>query len=223
MATSYGTKVTNDPQAKEEIPEAVGIITSDSLAAESLANNGEFGRNNPKAGAMSQPSRSTTTNNRDASSATTLAPAKDSEDREAKEGRNESEELNAGRGLGKATGRGPTYATPDNDRAATGRSGGGHNANIAPTGGYAGSAEQARGENEFKPHGKNITEGGFDSNAPNASFNQEIGTDKDPGRLAEQNLEGRNVQNAYDSSSGSRQSGITGEGTYDPLRSEEQA
>ena len=103
-------------------------------------------------------------------------------------------------------GRGPIYATPDNDRAAAAlqsdlqsddsgnaeynaSTGGSRNAGTAPTSGYSGSAERARGENEFKPHGRNITERGFDSNAPNASFNQDIGTEKYPGRLAEQNLE----------------------------------
>ncbi|XTI83998.1 hypothetical protein V2W45_1364891 [Cenococcum geophilum] len=74
MATSHGTKVTKDTRAKEEIPEAVGTVTSGSLAADSLTN-GEFGRNNPKADATSQPSRSTTTNNHDTSSATTFDPA----------------------------------------------------------------------------------------------------------------------------------------------------
>lgn len=118
---TYLSKVTKDTRAKEEIPEAVGTVTSGSLAADSLTN-GEFGRNNPKADATSQPSRSTTTNNRDTSSATTFEPALDAEAREAREG-----------------------------------------------------------ENEFKPHGKNITEGGFDSNAPYASFDQDIGTEKDPG------------------------------------------
>ena len=101
-------------------------------------------------------------------------------------------------------GRGPIYATPDNDRAAAAlqsddsgnaeynaNTGGSRNAGTAPTGGYSSSAERARGENEFKPHGKNITEGGFDSDA---SFNQDIRTEKDQWRLAEQNLEARNAQ-----------------------------
>lgn len=96
------------PTSKEEIPEAVGTVTSDSLAAESLTNNGEFGRNNPKAGATSQPSRPITTNNRDTSSATTFNPAPDAEAREAREGKNDSAELSAGRSLGKAA----TYANP---------------------------------------------------------------------------------------------------------------
>ena len=33
-----------------------------------------------------------------------------------------------------------------------------------------------------------MTEGGFDSSAPNASFNNDIGGKNDPGRLAEQTM-----------------------------------
>lgn len=37
-----------------------------------------------------------------------------------------------------------------------------------------------------KPKGKNLTEGGFDNSASkNASFNSDIGTKQDPGRVAE--------------------------------------
>ena len=49
-----------------------------------------------------------------------------------------------------------------------------------------------------KPKGKNITEGGFDSDpSNNASFNSEIGTENDPGRVAEQTF-----QNTTQSASG---------------------
>lgn len=105
---TYLSEVTKDPRTKEEIPEAVGTITSDSLAAESLANNGEFGRNDPESGAASQPSRSTTTNNRDTSSATTPDPASNAEAREVREGKSDPAELNAGCGLGETAGRGLT-------------------------------------------------------------------------------------------------------------------
>lgn len=35
-----------------------------------------------------------------------------------------------------------------------------------------------------QPKGRNLQEGGFDSNAPNASFNTDISSRKDPGRAA---------------------------------------
>lgn len=47
-----------------------------------------------------------------------------------------------------------------------------------------------------KPHGKNITEGGFDSGAPNASFNNEVGTKKDPARAAINGMQEADVPSA---------------------------
>lgn len=62
---------------------------------------------------------------------------------------------------------------------------------VAPTAAYAGSAIPPETQ---KPKGKDITEGGFDSGAPNASFNQEIGTKKDPGRVAEGEFERKGAE-----------------------------
>jgi len=61
--------------------------------------------------------------------------------------------------------------------------------NNSSSGGSSGSYASATGgqpssENQ-KPKGANITEGGFDSSAPNASFNGDVGGKNDPGRLAE--------------------------------------
>jgi hypothetical protein len=130
--------------------------------------------------------------------------------------------MNAGRGLGKEAGVGPTYNTGGS--GSTGGSGqtfdpsGGTSDGV--TGGYAGAADSARNPGELRPKGKNITEGGFDDSAPNASFNQEIGTSKDPGRLAEANYQNRNAQSGADSGQ-PKQSGDTGDSVYDILNSEE--
>ncbi|KAF2654590.1 hypothetical protein K491DRAFT_659738 [Lophiostoma macrostomum CBS 122681] len=223
--SSRGQKVTTDPASKQEIPEAVGVVTSDSLAAESSA----FGEGNPKAATSKQPSRSTTTNNTDTSGATKLDPAPDAEAREAQQGWSESSQLNAGKGLGKEAGVGPTYATTTSSggdsTSATGgvpgtdSSSGSSGVPIAPTGGYAAH----RDPSELKPKGKNITEGGFDADAPNASGTTEIGTDKDPGRVAEQNYQLRDAQPGGDAGAGPRQSGVTGTTAYDALSAEKEA
>jgi hypothetical protein len=102
-------QVTTDPASKQEIPESVGVVTSDSLAGESLKEGGAFGEGNPHAAASKQPSAGTTTNNTDTSGATVLPPAVDAESREAQEGWSENAQLNAGKGLGKDAGVGPTY------------------------------------------------------------------------------------------------------------------
>ncbi|KAF2733928.1 hypothetical protein EJ04DRAFT_577243 [Polyplosphaeria fusca] len=216
MSTSAGQKVTTDPKSKQEIPEAVGIVTSDSLAGESLKSGGAFGEGNPHAAASKQPSAGTTTNNTDTSGATTLPPAVDAEAREAQEGWSENAQLNAGRGLGKEAGVGPTYAT-------TGSTGTTNSSSDpeAVTGGYAGAADSARNPGELKPKGKNLTEGGFDDSAPNASFNQDIGGKNDPGRVAEANYQLRDAQQGADAAGGPRQSAVTGDTAFDALKSEE--
>ncbi|KAF2470187.1 uncharacterized protein BDR25DRAFT_304129 [Lindgomyces ingoldianus] len=216
MSSSAGQKITTDPRSNQEIHEAVGIITSDSLAAESLKGDGSFGDGNPHAAASKQPSKSTTTNVTDTSNAARLEPALDAEAREAQEGWSETSQLNAGRGLSKDSDVGPMYGT-------TGGSADEGNVPVVRTGGYVGSAGLARNHGDLKPKGENIIEGGFDNCAPNASFNQEIGTKKDPGRVAEANFQLRDVHAGIDARGGPRQGGITGGVIYDVLKNDERA
>lgn len=154
LVNSSRMQVTNDP-GRQEKKESSGLVTSDSLAAESLKSGGDFAATTGAA-ASGVPSKSTTANNTDTSGATVLPAAVDAEARQAQEGWNEAAQLNAGRSL--ATGGGATA---------------GHGATTSDL-----LAEQQ------KPKGQNVKEGGFDGSAPNASFNTAIGTNKDPGRAA---------------------------------------
>lgn len=87
------------------------------------------------------------------------------------------------------------------------------------TGGYAGAADRARGGGELRPKGKDIKEGGFDSSAPNASFNNEIGGKKDPGRVAETQFA---KVNAKAGEVGKKETDSR-DGQYDILKAEEEA
>jgi len=194
MSSSSGTKVTDS--SAPAINESAGTITSDSLAGESLASGGSFG-STTGAAASAQPSASTTTNTTDTSNASTLQAAPDAASRQDSEGSSETAELNAGRGQGKAAGVGPTYATSSSSLSA---------------GRYASTAG---GVEDAKPAGNNISEGGFDSGAPNASFNTDIGGKKDPGRVALDGMQKANAQAGADV--GPKQGGISGEGQYDAL------
>jgi len=230
--SSVGQKVTTDPRSQQEVHEAVGVVTSDSLAAESLKGEGSFGEGNSKAAASKQPSKSTTTNTTDTSAASKLSAAPNAGTREAQQEWSQDSELNAGRGLGKDAGRGPTYNTNTSTRAGGATNsdsingGTGGNASIAPTGGYVGSADGARASEELQPKGRNLKEGeGFEGNEPNASFsNAEIGSADDPGRVAELAFQKRNAHTAG-SAAGSTQVGNAEQGTgvYDALKSEERA
>ncbi|KAJ9638833.1 hypothetical protein H2201_004641 [Coniosporium apollinis] len=223
--SSAGTKVTTDPASKNAINEAVGTVASDSLAAESVKSGGSFGEGNPKAGVSSQPGSSSTLANTDTSGARTIPPAPNAGAREAQEGGDATDLLDTGRGQGKAAGKGPTYNTPADEAAAAKRSGetggkpyntttgSGANAGTAPT---AISVDQSV-KDKSGPHGKNITEGGFDPDLPNASFNNEIGTENDPGRLAEVKLAQQTAQAGGDAGGGPRQTKISNDGQYDVL------
>jgi len=187
----HGQKVTTDPESHQKpVYEGVGIVTSDSLAAESLQGHGSFGEGNPKAAASKQPSASTTTNNTDISNATRLDPAVDAQAREAQEGWNEEKTISSSKGLGRESGIGPTYnnlGSAVNSHGhvrgiSTGTSIGadGVQGNIAPVEAYAGHKLD---EGVYKPKGKNLTE---DPNLHGDRKFGAIGTRNDPARVAEQ-------------------------------------
>jgi hypothetical protein len=62
-----------------------------------------------------------------------------------------------------------------------------------------------------------LTEGGFESDdSKNASFNQEIGTENDPGRLAEEKMQRTNADAGGDAVM-PRQGGVTDDNEYSAL------
>ncbi|PVH97761.1 hypothetical protein DM02DRAFT_673905 [Periconia macrospinosa] len=256
MPTSAGTKVKDYTHA---VPESVGVVTSDSLAAESLKNSGAFGSNNPKAAASMQPSHSTTTNTTDTSNARVLPPAPDAETRDAQLGRTADQELDEGVGHGKELGRGPTYnikhendakkdtsnsssnSNSTSNKPSSDRNGGGattttgHADNkpsshvpkpnpkvenfpvwISATntsragdfnrnggevlGGYAGADHKALDPGVLEPKGKNLRETEAELEGKR-DWNPEIGSEEDPGRLAEREREERALRPAADAAS----------------------
>ncbi|GAB7365758.1 hypothetical protein MBLNU230_g7093t1 [Neophaeotheca triangularis] len=200
MASSEGTKVTKDPQAFENPKtENPGVVPKDSLAGQSVQGGGSFAANSSSSGLMDQTAGSLTANTTDTSNATKLDAAPDAEARQASGAWQEQGALNAG-----TAGKGPTYVgggggvgagTTQSQSAAGGSSGAASSGGAATAGtapGYASHPAPVMGDN-FQPHGKNITEGGFDSNAPNASFTTDIGGKNDPSRVALQGAEKNNV------------------------------
>jgi hypothetical protein len=181
---SHGQKVKSTDPA-DTINESTGPILSDSLAAESLEQGGEDSFASGHATASKQSAKGTTTNNYDTSSATILDSAPDAEARMATEEWSENASLKAGRGLSSSdeTGGGESYSK------SFGSNQGSSYDSAAASGAYDDPPKS-------KPHGKDITEGGFDDSAPNASFNQDIGGKNDPGRLAEQQFVASNARNA---------------------------
>ena len=180
----------------DPVNEGAGAVASDSLAAESVRSGGAFGENRGSE-PLSVSGSSSTFNITDTSGAITLVPAPDTAEREAKAAWQETADEAKGpggqrypEGLGgqgvfdgqhNADGYagGPTSAKEElidgNQYQASGIRGGG--ADDVTEEGSKGNSDPAQ---TGGPKGKNITEGGFDSDiSNNASFNSEIGTDND--------------------------------------------
>lgn len=91
------------------------------------------------------------------------------------------------------------------------------NAGAAP--GYVASVKSDPAQTG-KPHGKSITEGGFDSDdSKNASFGAEIGSKEDPGRAATEQFQTSAQTSA--GGKGPRQGEVTRDGQYDVLETEQ--
>jgi len=76
--------------------------------------------------------------------------------------------------------------TSDVTRGSAGSGSNSNNSGGGSSGSYASAAGGQPSSENQKPKGANVTEGGFDGSAPNASFNGDVGGKNDPGRLAEQ-------------------------------------
>ncbi|KAI9845153.1 MAG: hypothetical protein M1837_005038 [Sclerophora amabilis] len=234
---SSGTKVTSDPERfNAPTEEGPGAITSDSLAADSSRAGGAFSANR-NAEPQGVSSKSTTSNNTDTSGATTLPPAADAATRQEASDQQASDGVKGAAGLkyaeaaggqGDFSGQhsaeygyagGPTSAKQSQGQST---SGGGGNAQGGPAPSYV-HADQLGQPRDAKPKGKNLTEGGFSSDDPNASFNSEIGSKDDPSRLAEANFQRREAESGPDAGGGPRQKGVDGDQPYDALSSDTQA
>lgn len=243
------TKVTNDPMAsRQPIEESAGPVTNDSLAAESATHGGSFAQNRG-AEPLGVSAGQSNLNNTNTSGATTLPSAFVGTERENLDSQQKYPEALGGQGtfpgphvpqsgyVGGTTGAKQDlginhgqYAAShklDHGHGATGNSresGDGYksqyNAGAAPS--YV--SDVTGGFNQNKPKGKNLQEGGFDSDPRyNASFNSDIGTRHDPGRAGENNLQRRVAESGPDAGGGPRQKGVDNEHWYQPLQRDESA
>lgn len=204
---SHRMQVTSDPAAKHDPKnENPGTVPKDSLAGESIQGGGSFAANSDARGVSGSSAGSTTANTTDTSNATRLDPAPASSLREADVG----QDVPSG-------GRGPTYVSGaggigagESVRESTSSTSTNTTAGAPQPSSSAGQGTSA------KPHGKNITEGGFDSDAPNASFNQDVGGKNDPGRAALRGMQEADVPSA--GGAGPREEGLrTGKGGFEDL------
>lgn len=181
-----------------------------------------------------------TLNNTDTSAATTLAPAADAQERDANDAKaalqetsSSTEESSGGKSDSGSAGAKPDSGSSDQQKSSDSHSSGGQSgdsttaqsssgssAGAAPS--YVSSVVSDAGKSG-KPHGKNITEGGFDSDdSKNASFNSEIGGENDPGRAAENQFQRQTLESGNDAAPGvPRQKGVSDDGQFDVLETEQ--
>ena len=105
---------------------------------------------------------------------------------------------------------GSEYGNRSGASGGGGDDGGNSNSNAETAPGYVSGVTQPFGQG--KPKGKNITEGGFEGEA---NSNPEIGSEEDPGRKAEGDMQ-RQTQK-ISGATGPRQGGQSGETPYDVL------
>jgi len=201
---SYGTKVT-DPNAPT-IQEGSGPIASDSLAAESSNAGGAF-RENRDSEPLGVSGSNSTLANEDTSAARRIDPVPAAKDRP------DSPVSYPDAAGGQAKGLAVT-----NTEGSYETGGATSSAGTAPS--YVNSQYIV---DEKGPKGKNLSEGGFDSDdSKNASFNSDIGGKDDPGRLAENTFSQQNA--GFSNSAGvPLQKGDVGDNTYDALGSDTSA
>ena len=127
-----------------------------------------------------------------------LKPASDAAARQASQGSSEASSTST-------SGQGSTSATS------------GGFSSSSSTGGQSYSAA-AGGSSAAGPKGQNVQQGGFDSGAPNASFDTDIGGKNDPGRVALGEFQRSAAESGPDAGSGPRQSGVSNDGQFDVLK-----
>ncbi|KAJ5578341.1 uncharacterized protein N7459_007305 [Penicillium hispanicum] len=226
------TKVTKDPLSSQQpIEEPSGPIANDSLAAESVRKGGAFNENRG-AEPMGVSGSQSTLNTTDTSAASTLPSAPVGGLREDRQRQEKYPEALGGQGdfpgahLPQSGYTGGPTATKQEMGMHCGHSnasGSGYrseyNAGQAPS--Y--TQDIADGYQHKKPHGQNVREGGFSTDASkNASFNSEIGSKMDPGRAAEQKFQRTNFESGADVG-GPRQKGVDNTTWYQPLERDQRA
>lgn len=231
-----GVKVTNDPRSDVPISEPSGPVLKDSLAAESVSGGGAFNENRGAAplGATSQ---NTTTNTTDTSAATKLPSAADARDRAEPHGQQKYPEALGGQAdypgaHGSGYVGGPTAAKkelginkheyPASEKLDESQS---QSRSQAPA---SGSGYQTRSATAAKKQqGYSSAAAGQGSEFPddpkyNASFNSEIGSDQDPGRLAELKFQRREAETVAGAAAPAQKH--TGDRTwYEPLSNDQRA
>ncbi|GIZ40577.1 hypothetical protein CKM354_000391000 [Cercospora kikuchii] len=91
----------------------------------------------------------------------------------------------------------------------------GSSSSTTATGNASAQGHSSYAQSVGQPKGQNLQEGGFDSGAPNASFTTDIGGKNDPGRVALNAAQEKNVPSS--GGAGPREGQVSNDGQFDSL------
>ncbi|KAL5339876.1 hypothetical protein BJX70DRAFT_141162 [Aspergillus crustosus] len=245
-----GTKVTTDPESNRPINEPSGPVVSDSLAAESATSGGAYSQNRG-AEPIGASSKSTTTNTTDTSAARELPSTTSARDRQNLETQDrypdalggqaeypgahipESGYVGGSTAAKKNLGITGQHEYPASEKLSSqtqSKSSSGASKTPASGSGYqtrsATAAQKTQTYSAAAGQGKtssNTKDSDFPSDPKyNASFNSEIGSEQDPGRLAEQKFQRRQAETVAGAAAAAPAQKGTGDSTwYEPLNSDQ--
>ncbi|KAL4779470.1 hypothetical protein BJX76DRAFT_340699 [Aspergillus varians] len=234
-----GVKVTTDPRSENPIDEPSGPVLKDSLAAESVSGGGSFNKNRG-AEPLGVTSENTTTNTTDTSAATKLPPASSARDRGQTHGQQKYPDALGGQAdypgahvpesgyVGGSTAAKKDLGIDKHEYAASEKLQSQPQPKSQTRAPASGSVPQTRSATAAqKKQDYSSAAAGQDSEFPddpkyNASFNSEIGSEEDPGRLAEQKFQRREAETLAAAAAPAQKSS-GGQTWYQPLSNDQRA
>ncbi|KAL4869758.1 hypothetical protein BDV12DRAFT_167166 [Aspergillus spectabilis] len=246
-----GVKVTTDPSSNRPINEPSGPVVKDSLAAESATSGGAYSENRG-AQPIGATSKSTTTNTTDTSAAREIPSATSARDREDLQTQGQYPDALGGQGDfpgahvpesgyvgGSTAAKKDLGITNQHEYLASEKlasqsksksQSSGANKTPASGSGYqtrsATAAQKSQTYSSAAGQGKtssNTNQGDFPSDPKyNASFNSEIGSKEDPGRLAEQKFQRRQAETVAGAAAPA-QKGSGDQNLYESLNADQRA
>ncbi|KAL4956326.1 hypothetical protein BDW69DRAFT_158862 [Aspergillus filifer] len=237
-----GVKVTTDPASNQRIEEPSGLVVKDSLAAESVSSGGAFAENRG-AQPIGATSHNTTTNTTDTSAASKLPSASSARQRGNPDAQSRYPDSLGGQadypgahapetgyvggstaakkelGLDKEYPASEKLEQPASSQRHQAPASGSQRQTRSAT---AAQREQTQTQNYAATAGQG-SDGSFPSEPKyNASFNSEIGSKEDPGRLAEQKFQRREAETVAAAAAPAQKG--TGDNTwFTPLSSDQRA
>ncbi|PYI21609.1 hypothetical protein BO99DRAFT_410832 [Aspergillus violaceofuscus CBS 115571] len=213
------TKVTSDPERYEQpIQEPSGPVTKDSLAAESATKGGAFAQNRG-AQPMGVSGQNSTVTNTDTSNARKIEPASQQPQPQSQQPNTDKIHPHQHQPRHNVGQQQQQQQQQQQKHQQAPASGSGYQGGVAPS--YVHDVLDNLGNT--KPKGTNLQEGDIPDDAPNASYTTDIGSENDPGRLAQGGFQLRSAESGPAGTPAGRQKGVDDQQPFQALQSDQRA